>query len=75
MIPVVITRLSVYKGILFIVLTSGLLYFLIARYLSRMAEYNRELVKSEERFVSIFNNMSDAIFIHARGNWRHCGCQ
>lgn len=62
--PLVITRLSVYKGILFIVLTSGLLYFLIARYLSRMAEYNRELVKSEERFVSIFNNMSDAIFIH-----------
>lgn len=62
--PVVITRLSVYKGLLFIILTSGLLYFLIVRYLSRMAEYNRQLVKSEERFVSIFNNMSDAIFIH-----------
>jgi PAS domain S-box-containing protein len=62
--PVVITRLSVYKGILFIILTSALLYFLIVRYLSRMAEYNRQLVKSEDRFISIFNNMSDSIFIH-----------
>jgi PAS domain S-box-containing protein len=65
--PVVITRLSVYKGLLFIILTSGLLYFLIVRYLTRMAEYNRQLLKSEERFISIFNNMSDAIFIHDAG--------
>lgn len=62
--PLLITRLSMYKGILFIILTSGLLYFLIVRYLSRLAEYNRQLLKSEDRFFSIFNNMSDAIFIH-----------
>jgi PAS domain S-box-containing protein len=65
--PAAITRFSVYKGILFVVLTSGLLYFLLARYLLRMAEYNRQLVKSEDRFISIFNNMSDAIFIHDAG--------
>lgn len=62
--PAIITRLSVYKGILFIVLTSALLYFLVARYLSRMAEFNHQLAKSEDRFISILNNISDAIFIH-----------
>lgn len=62
--PGVITRISVYKGILFIVLTSALLYFLIARYMARMADFNLRLAKSEDRFISIFNNMSDSIFIH-----------
>lgn len=65
--PVVITRLSVFKGILFIVITSALLYFLIVRYLSHMAKNSRQLMKSEDRFISIFNNMSDAIFIHDAG--------
>jgi PAS domain S-box-containing protein len=62
--PAALTRLSVYKGILFIVLTSALLYFLISRYLSRVAEYDLRLLKSEERFTSVFDNMSDALFIH-----------
>jgi two-component system, cell cycle sensor histidine kinase and response regulator CckA len=62
--PDIITRISVYKGILFIILTSALLYILIARYMLRVADYTRQLAKSEDRFISIFNNMSDSIFIH-----------
>ncbi len=62
--PHIITHISVYKGILFIILTSALLYFLISRYLSRVAAYNRELARSEDSFCSIFNSMSDAVFIH-----------
>lgn len=62
--PGLITRISVYKGMLFILLTSALLYFLIARYMARMADFTLRLAKSEDRFISIFNNMSDSIFIH-----------
>jgi len=60
----IITRISVYKGILFIILTSALLYVLIERYMSRVADYTQRLAKSEDRFISIFNNVSDSIFIH-----------
>jgi PAS domain S-box-containing protein len=62
--PAIMTRISVYKGMLFIVLTSALLYFLIARYMMRMVDFNQRLAKSEDRFISIFNNISDSIFIH-----------
>ncbi len=62
--PGLMTRISVYKGMLFILLTSALLYFLISRNISRMADFNLQLAKSEERFITIFNNMSDTIFIH-----------
>ena len=62
--PDVMIRIAVLKGLLFIVLTASLLYFLIKRTASRMAETNLRLKSSEERFQTIFDNMSDAVFIH-----------
>ena len=38
--PVIITRISMYKGLLFIVLTASLLYVLIKRYVNRITERN-----------------------------------
>jgi len=58
------TRLSIYKGLLFILITAALLYKLISRYFCRMAEVNRRLWESEQRFEQIFNNVTDAVFIH-----------
>ena len=66
----VLTQISVYKGLLFILLTSTLLYVLIARQLSRVAEFNRQLAESETRFVSIFNNISDAVLILDASDYR-----
>lgn len=62
--PEIITRISVFKGILFIVLTASLLYFLISRFISRVTEYNQQLKASEERFQAIFNYMTDGVFIN-----------
>jgi PAS domain S-box-containing protein len=58
------TRLSIYKGLFFILITAALLYKLISRYFYRMADVNRQLRESEQRFEQIFNNVTDAIFIH-----------
>lgn len=62
--PFVMTKIAMYKGLLFIVVTSSLLYFLISRYVGYVSEKNRLLKISEERFQSIFHGISDAVFIH-----------
>ncbi|HYQ47961.1 MAG TPA: PAS domain S-box protein [Thermodesulfovibrionales bacterium] len=59
-----LTRLSIYKGMLFIVITAVLLYKLISRNFFRIADMNRQLGESEQRFEQIFDNVTDAIFIH-----------
>jgi len=45
--PVLIIRLSVYKGLAFILITATLLYFLIARYARRISETSRQLSENE----------------------------
>ncbi|MEA5112484.1 MAG: PAS domain S-box protein [Geobacteraceae bacterium] len=45
--PVLIVRLSVYKGLAFILVTATLLYILIARYVRRMADTARQLSENE----------------------------
>ncbi len=62
--PHSMTIVATYKGLLFIALTSSLLYFLIHRYVASIREKSRQLKISEERFQSIFHGISDAIFIH-----------
>lgn len=59
-----ITRLSIYKGMLFIIITAALLYKLISRNFFHIADMNRQLRESEQRFEQIFDNVTDAIFIH-----------
>ena len=62
--PRVMTTIATYKGLLFIALTSALLFFLISRYAIHIREKNRQLDVSEKRFQSIFHGISDAVFIH-----------
>ncbi|HET6419756.1 MAG TPA: PAS domain S-box protein [Geobacteraceae bacterium] len=58
-----LARVEIYKGLLFIFVTAILLYHLIARYVLRLSEANRRLRSSEECFQTIFDNMSEAVFI------------
>jgi PAS domain S-box-containing protein len=60
----VMTTIATYKGLLFIALTSALLYFLISRYVFSIKEKTRQLKISEDRFQSIYHGISDAILIH-----------
>ncbi|GFO54284.1 hypothetical protein GMSM_12910 [Geomonas sp. Red276] len=60
----VIARLSVFKGLLFILFTSLMLHQLIGRFGRRNAETIEQLAESEERFQTIYHNVNDAIFIH-----------
>ncbi|MDD2899093.1 MAG: PAS domain S-box protein [Desulfuromonadaceae bacterium] len=46
--PATITQLSMYKGVLFIFLTAVLLYFLIARYLTRISRQRSDLTRAEK---------------------------
>jgi PAS domain S-box-containing protein len=64
------TRISIYKGLFFILVTAALLYKLISRHFFRMADVNRQLRMSEQRFEQIFNNVTDAVFIHEAATGR-----
>ncbi|MFT3870109.1 MAG: PAS domain S-box protein [Nibricoccus sp.] len=66
-----LTRLNVLKGWTYVVLTAGLLYLLLKREthiwrIERAARMEAEisLRASEERFHSIYDSVSDAVFIH-----------
>ncbi len=60
----VVTALSVFKGWLFVLLTSLMLYQLILRDSRRLAEVVSRLRTSEERFHAIYDSLNDAVFIH-----------
>lgn len=45
--PIVMMRIAMFKGLLFIVATTSLLYFLINRYVARLVEANRQLQTSD----------------------------
>ncbi|HJV65316.1 MAG TPA: PAS domain S-box protein [Geomonas sp.] len=62
--PQTISHISVLKGLAFIVVTSALLYQLIARFVRRDSDAFAQLVESEERFQTIYDNVNDALFIH-----------
>ena len=68
--PLIITRISMYKGILFILLTASLLYVLIARYTqlirTHATELNQAVTKlqlSEEMFKSMVETLPLAIIV------------
>lgn len=66
--PRAMTAIATYKGLLFITLTSALLYFLIGNFVANISDMNRQLKTTEERFQSIFHGISDAVFIHDAAN-------
>jgi PAS domain S-box-containing protein len=60
--PDIITRIATYKGLLFIVTTSVLLYFLICRYIAHISDFNRQLKADEARFGAIIATTSDGFY-------------
>lgn len=68
--PVVISRISMYKGLLFIALTTTLLYVLIARYIKRINEHidklslAQQLLDRQKTFLNIaIEGTTDAVYI------------
>jgi PAS domain S-box len=62
--PAILTRVALFKGWLFILLTSLLLYKLISSDNQKLARATALLQGSEERFHTIYDSLNDAIFIH-----------
>jgi PAS domain S-box-containing protein len=58
-----LTRVSIAKGMLFVLLSAALLYRLISDYTRRLGETHQQVRDSEERFQTIFAGLSDAVFI------------
>lgn len=68
--PALISRLSIYKGFVFIALTSALLYILIARYVKRIevhvTERDQALLSLDQQkalLASVVEGTTDAIYI------------
>lgn len=59
-----LTRVALFKGWLFVLLTSLILYKLIFSDNLKLAKATALLQGSEERFHTIYDSLSDAIFIH-----------
>lgn len=58
--PTTITKISVFKGFLFVIITSILLYKLVSRYLFEFSQLKKEIKKSELLFNLLSECMTDA---------------
>jgi PAS domain S-box-containing protein len=58
--PATITRISVYKGFLFVVVTSILLYHLVNRYLFEFSQLKDEIKNKDQLFNILSESMIDA---------------
>lgn len=68
--PTLLSRLSMYKGLLFIALTASLLYVLISRYVTRIGLHIRELNNAQQLLAQqkelldvVIEGTTDAIYI------------
>lgn len=64
------TTVQVFKGWLFVLLTSLILYKLIFSDNLKLAKTTAQLKDSEERFHTIYDSLNDAIFIHDAASGR-----
>lgn len=55
--PDIITRIATYKGLMFILVTAALLYYLIGRYIYRLSESRRQIAASEDDLRSLLELM------------------
>jgi PAS domain S-box-containing protein len=70
--PEIMTKLAIFKGLLFIITTSVLLYFLIARLSTKINQSINALRESEERLHFLVKNSSDSLVIlNADGSQRY----
>lgn len=58
----IMTRIAVFKGLLFIILTAVLLYFLIARYAQRLRRAEESLREREELYRNFTQLTSDYVY-------------
>jgi len=61
--PEIMTKLAIFKGLLFIITTSVLLYFLISRLSTKIKQSINALHESEERLHFLVKNSSDSLVI------------
>lgn len=59
--PDILTRFAIFKGLLFIILTSALLYLLITRFIDKHRRAEVILRQSEEKFSTAFRASPDAV--------------
>jgi PAS domain S-box-containing protein len=70
--PEIITKIAIFKGLLFIACTSTLLFFLIARLGGKIKKSTNALHESEERLRFLLKNSSDSlVIINADGSQRY----
>jgi PAS domain S-box-containing protein len=70
--PEIITKIAIFKGLLFIIFTSALLFFLIARLSDKIKQSTNALRESEERLQFLVKNVSDSlVIINADGSQRY----
>lgn len=68
----IITRIAVFKGLFFILCTSTLLYFLIARLSAKIKQTTDALHESEKRLRFLVMNSSDSmVILNADGSQRY----
>jgi len=60
----VISRLSMYKGWLFMLVTSTLIYFLTKIAFTRQDSQSKLLSENEDRYRQLFDGGNDAVFVH-----------
>ncbi|NOS85734.1 MAG: PAS domain S-box protein [Ignavibacteria bacterium] len=53
--------LDVLKGLLFVIITSVLLYFLLAKYFTALQEKNREIYSNEEKYRTLAENLEFSV--------------
>ena len=61
--PAILTRIAVFKGLVFILLTALLLYFLISRYTRKLTDSEEELVRQKSLLNCVVEGTSDAIYV------------
>jgi PAS domain S-box-containing protein len=71
--PAAITRISVFKGFFFIVITSALLYQLASRYLLESSQLKEEIKNKEQLFNLLSESMMDAfVAVDMSGRIQQC---
>jgi len=61
--PAILIRIAVFKGLVFILLTATLLYYLISRYTRKLSDSEAELERQKSLLSSVVEGTADAVFV------------